>query len=143
VRDPPAAVLAPRVTVLVERRPLDQDAVPGGDHGVLEAPGAGGRRAVDIDLRLAREVHGDDVRPELAAQEGDDLIPAGEPDRLAEGQRAVVHRGVGREHVGYLVPQLQVDAAEVAVLQPADLFERGNVHGTSLASRLTFRKNSF
>jgi len=35
--------------------------------------------------------------------------------------------------------KLQVPVA----VQPADLFERGKVHGTSLASRLTFRKNSF
>src|SRR5215470_10373754 len=138
VRDPPPAVLAPRVTVLVERRALDQHAILGSDHGVLEAPGAAGRRAVDIDLRLARGVHGDDVRPELVPQERDDLIPAGEPDRLAEGQRAVVHRGAGREHVRYLVPQLQVDAAQVAVLQPADLLERGKVHGPSLRPPVDF-----
>ena len=57
VRDPPPAVLAARVAVLVERRALDHDAELGRDHGVLEPPGPGGRVAVDVDLRLAGRVH--------------------------------------------------------------------------------------
>src|SRR5579863_9247070 len=68
VRDPPPAVLAPGVAVLVERGTLDQHAELGGDDGVLEGPGAGGRVAVavaaDVDLGLAGEVHRDDARAE-------------------------------------------------------------------------------
>src|SRR5215831_14261320 len=53
MRDPPAAVLAALVAVLVERRALYHHAVLGGDHGVLERPGPAGLVAVDGDLRLA------------------------------------------------------------------------------------------
>ena len=45
---------------------------------------------------------------------------------------AVVDRGVRSEHVRYLVPQLLVDAAQIAVFQLADLFKRNKVHATSL-----------
>src|SRR5215471_14080750 len=119
VRDPPDSVLAAGVPVLVKRRAFYQDAVLGGDNGVLEGPGAAGRGAVDVDLRLAREVHRDDAGPEALAEELDDRVAAGEPDRLAEGPRAVVHGGVLGEHLADLVPQLEVDAAEVAVFHPA------------------------
>src|SRR5215472_7536914 len=50
VRDTPPAVLAARVTVLVESGPLDHHAVLGGNHRVLEGPGPGGRVTVDDDL---------------------------------------------------------------------------------------------
>src|SRR5216684_831834 len=143
VGDPPSAVLAAGVTILVERRALDQHAVLGRDHGVLEPPRAGGRAPIDVDLRLARCVQGDDVRSELVAQERDDLIPAAELQRLAGRRRAVVRGGVGGEDLRHLLPPLQVDAAEVAVLHPADLFERDKVHATSFPSRLTFGKNLF
>jgi len=132
MRDPPAAVLAAPVAVLVERRALDHHAVLGGDHGVLERPGPAGLVAVDGDLRLAGRMHGDHVRSELRAQERDDLVPAGELQRLAVHHRAVVHRGVRGEDLGQFVPQLQVDAAQVAVLHLADLFESDKVHGHQL-----------
>jgi hypothetical protein len=134
VRDPPAAVRAALVPVLVEGRALDHDAVFGGDHGVLERPRAAGHLAVHGDLWLARAVHGDHVRPELGPQERDDLVPAGDLQRLAVGGRPVVHGGVRREHLRELVPQLQVDAAQIAVLQLTDLFERGKVHGHQLGA---------
>src|SRR5215471_10663766 len=80
VRDPPPAVAAPCVTVLVERGALDHHAVLSGDHGVLERPGPGGRGAVNVDLGLAGEVHRDDARPEALAQERDDLLTAAQLD---------------------------------------------------------------
>src|SRR5712691_5246670 len=70
--------------------------------------------------------------PELVPQEPDDLVPPGELQRLAVHLGAVVHRGVRREHLRELVPQLQVDAAQVAVLHLADLFDRGKVHAHQL-----------
>src|SRR5947207_15731761 len=73
MRDPPPAVLAALVPVLVEGRARDHDAVLGGDHCVLERPGAAGRVPVHADLGLACAVHGDDVRPEFLPQEPDDL----------------------------------------------------------------------
>src|SRR6266702_1019641 len=155
VRDPPLAVLAARVPVLVERRARDHHPVLGRDHRVLEAPGAGGRVAVDVYLRLAGEVHGDDVRPEPVAQERDDAVPAGQLQRLAERGCAVVGGGVRGKGLRQLVPQLQIYTAQVAVLHPADLLERGKllhrggtvwpqrVHGTMLAIRRAFSKNLF
>src|SRR6266851_546806 len=143
VRDPPPAVPAAGVAVLVERCALDHDAVLGGDHGVLEGPGAAGRGAVEVDLGLAGEVHGDDAGAQALAQECDDLLPAAQLDRLAEGPGAVVHRGVGGEHLPDLVPQLQVHAAQVPVLQPADSSSAARSMRPSLPSRLTFRKNPF
>ena len=63
--------------------------------------------------------------------------------RLPEDRRAVVDGGVRGEHVRHLVPQLLVDAAQVAVLHLADLFERGKVHVTSLEHPLDRNKNMF
>ena len=117
--------------------------VRGGDHGVLERPRPAGLVAVDGDLRLAGRVHGDHVRSELGAQERDDLVPAGELQRLAVHHRAVVHRGIRREHLGQVFPQLQVDAAQVAVFHLADLFERDKVHVPSLVHRIDWNKNLF
>jgi hypothetical protein len=113
---------------LVEGCPDDDDAVLRRDHGVLEAPGAGGGSAVDADLRLACGVHRDDVRSKLGAEERDDLIAAGDLQRLLVDARAVVDGSVRREHVRELVPPLLVDAAKVAVFHLSDLFERNKVH---------------
>jgi hypothetical protein len=155
VCDPPPAVRATGVPVLVERRAFDHEAVGGGDHRVLEAPGAGGGVAVDVDLRLGGEVLGDDVRPQVLAHEADDLVPAGQVQRLAHGRGAVGGGGLRGERAGQVVPQLEIHAAQVAVLQPADVFQRDQVgqrgpgrlhsfsHGLSFPGRLTLRKNMF
>src|SRR5450759_4899915 len=134
VGDPPPAILAALIAVLVKRRTLDHHAVLGSDHCVLEAPRAAGHGAVDVDLRRARCVQRDDVRPELVAQERDDLVTAAEPQRLASRWRAVVRGGIRGEYLSHLLPQLQVHTAEVAVLYPTDLFERDKVHVTSFPS---------
>src|SRR5260370_16473429 len=90
VRDPPCAVLTALVGVLVERRALDQDPEVHGNHGVLERPSARGRVAVYVDLRLAAPAHGDDRRPEVVTQVGDDLVPPTQAQRLAHGMGAVI-----------------------------------------------------
>src|SRR5690349_11566689 len=138
MRDPPPAILAAGVTVLVERGALDHDVELGGDHGVLEGPGPGRRGARYVDLGLAGEVHRDDAGAEALAQERDDLLAPAQLDRLAEGPGAVVNRGVGGEHLADLVPQLQVHAAQVPVLEPADLFECGKVHAPRLPFSIDF-----
>ena len=87
-----------------------------------------GQPEITVDGDVARAVHGDHVRTQLVPQEPDDLVPAGELQRLAVHLRAVVHGGVRREHLRELVPQLQVDTAQIAVLHLTDLFDRGKVH---------------
>ena len=56
--------------------------------------------ALRTDFRLAGGVHRDDLRAQPPAQERDDLVPAGELDRLAERRGAVVRGGVRRDRLG-------------------------------------------
>src|SRR5271169_360892 len=138
VRDSPAAVRAPFVPVVIERRARDHDAELGRDHRVLERPDAGGGVTVHGDLRLPGRVCGEDSRPELGAEERDDLVPAAHLQGLAVGLRAVVDGGVFGERVADLVPQLGVHAAQVAVLHLPDVFDGPEffdwVHGHKLAA---------
>src|ERR1700735_906748 len=138
VRNPPLAVIASGVAVLVKGRAGEHHPVLGRDHRVLEGPRAHGRVAVYRYLRLAGEGRGDDVRAQLLAQEPDDLVPAGQPDRLAERGGAVVRGGVAGERVRQIIPELEVDAAEVAVLNLPDLFQGDKVHGTSFPTPSRF-----
>ena len=143
VGDPPPAVRAAGVAVLVEGRALNDRAILRRDHEVLEPPGATGGVTVHGDLGLARGMDGDDARSHVGAEERDDLVPAGHRQRLPEGLGPVVHGGVGGEDVPYLVPQLLVDISQIAVLELTDLFERVKVHVTSLDHLLERNKNLF
>jgi hypothetical protein len=121
--DPPAGVSAALVALLAEPRARDDYPVPGRQHGFPVRPDAGRRVAVDRDLRLGRGVTGQHGRSELGAEERDDLGPAADLHQLAERARTGVEDGALGERVADFVPQLQVDAAQVAVLHLADLFD--------------------
>ena len=145
-RDPPAGVGAALVALLAEPRARDDHPVPGRQHGFPVRPDAGRRVAVDRDLRLARGVTGQHGRSELGAEERDDLGPAGDLHQLAERARPGVEDGALGERVADLVPQLQVDAAQVAVLHLADLLDieklldRAHAHLLRRPSRAASRK---
>src|SRR5260370_28097 len=79
-----------------------------------------------------RAITGDHSGPELGQEAPDDAVSPGELKRLGVRLGAVVHRGARRELLRELVPQLQVDAAQVAVLPPADFYDRGKFHGHQL-----------
>ena len=115
------------VAVLVERRPLDVELEVGEDHRVLERPGAGGLVVADqVDLGVVAPVAAQERgRPHGLAAERHDVVPARE---LVE-PAAVAGGGLGHEAGLELVPQLLVDAAEVAVLQPLDQLDLDEVLG--------------
>src|SRR5690606_12977097 len=115
VRDAPDAVAAADVTVVVVGRAAHEQIVLGDEHGVGQVPGAGGDVAGDVDLRLVAAVLGDDVRVQGVAQEGNERLPRLELQILAVGGGRLGDHGVGE-----LVPVLGVQAAQVAVLEPAD-----------------------
>jgi hypothetical protein len=91
-------------------------------------------------------VTGQHGRSELGAEERDDLGPAADLRQLAERARPGVEDGALGERVADLVPQLQVDAAKVAVLHLADLFDiaklldRAHAHLLRCPSRAASRK---
>jgi hypothetical protein len=74
----------------------------------------------------------DDSRVEVLGHEADHGVPVVEVDRLRHGMRAVPGADVGGEAVAELLPRLEIQGAEVAVLEALDLFDRFEVHGESL-----------
>jgi hypothetical protein len=77
-------------------------------------------------------VHGQHLGTQLVSQVADDLVPAGDPQRLSVHLSAVVHGRVLGELIGELVPEFPVHAAQVTVLELADLLEGVMVHGAIL-----------
>src|SRR5688500_7532857 len=74
----------------------------------------------------------DDPAVQVLGHEGDNALAVVEVDRLVHGLRAVPGPDVGGEGVAERLPFLEVQSAEIAVLEALDLFDRFEVHGGKL-----------
>jgi hypothetical protein len=81
----------------------------------------------------------DDSAAQVLGHEGDHRLPVVEVHRLLHDLGAVAGSDVSGEAVAELLPRLEIQSAEVAVLEALDRFDRFEVHGESLERVLAGR----